>query len=411
MPVAQKKQVIDAINKLGRKVTVADVATKTGLPVLVTAQELNKVAAETNGHLQVGTTGDIAYSFDAGFQNAYLAKGIQRTLQVILEKAFQIGFYLLRISFGIMLVLSLVIVVGLIFIAITAMNKGSNDNDRDGGFSLDFFDFMILRDLFYWGAYSTYDPYQAGYSEPRRIERRKGNFLTDCFSFLFGDGDPNRGKEERRWQLIAEAIRAHHGVITAEQLAPYTGADPKKEDGALPVLVRFNGMPEVTDTGNIVYTFPDLQMTAGVRRDNSLPTFFREWPWVFSQVPGESLIPVYVVAGLNFFGAWWLATNMNQIPVLSDFSFLISLLTVYGTLFVTIPIARLIVINVLNTKIEMGNNRRHESAVLIENPSPELHEKLLQAKKYEIKEKRLSSKDVVYSTDKDLLDQEFDASP
>ncbi len=49
MDKQEKKTVIKAINELGRKVSVADVATKTGLPVLVVASDLNEVAAETKG--------------------------------------------------------------------------------------------------------------------------------------------------------------------------------------------------------------------------------------------------------------------------------------------------------------------------------------------------------------------------
>ena len=55
--------------------------------------------------------------------------------------------------------------------------------------------------------------------------------------------------------MVAQLIRNQGGVVTAEQLAPYTGADPKNEDGALPVLVRFNGFPEVTDEGFILVHF------------------------------------------------------------------------------------------------------------------------------------------------------------
>jgi hypothetical protein len=33
----------------------------------------------------------------------------------------------------------------------------------------------------------------------------------------------------------------------------------------LPVLARFNGSPQVDERGDIVYSFPDLQTTAGVR--------------------------------------------------------------------------------------------------------------------------------------------------
>jgi hypothetical protein len=33
----------------------------------------------------------------------------------------------------------------------------------------------------------------------------------------------------------------------------------------LPVLARFNGSPQVDERGDIVYSFPELQTTAGVR--------------------------------------------------------------------------------------------------------------------------------------------------
>lgn len=415
MQAPEKNQVIKAINELGRKVTAADVAAKTGLPLHVATTQLNHVAAETNGHLQVATTGDIAYGFDLGFQNAYLAKGIQRTLQIVGEKAFQIGFYLLRISFGIMLVLSLLAVVALIVVAIIAINQGrDSDGGRDGGgFNLDFFDFMILRDLLWWGSYSSYETYPRtiGYHEPTYIKRHDGNFLLDCFSFLFGDGDPNLGLEERRWQLIAEVIRENNGVVTAEQLAPYTGADPKKEDGALPALVRFNGRPEVTDIGNIVYVFPSLQVSATARYDAAPPKFFQEWRWQFSHVPFESLIPVYLLAGVNFLGSGWLFLNMNSIAVLSDFAPLINVLMMYGSLFVGVPVARYLVINVLNSGIVKRNEQRNGYAQLLTAPAPELEKKLLEAKQFQIAQQKISSDKIVYTTDKDVLEQEFDASP
>ena len=64
--------------------------------------------------------------------------------------------------------------------------------------------------------------------------------------------------------------------MTAEQLAPYTGADPTNEDGALPALVRFNGTPEVTDDGHILYTFPALQVSAaGHKYEWEVATIFK----------------------------------------------------------------------------------------------------------------------------------------
>ncbi len=91
---------------------------------------------------------------------------------------------------------------------------------------------------------------------------------------MFGDGNPNARLKEDRWQYIAQLIRANGGVVTAEQLAPYTDADPKNEDGVLPVLVRFDGRPEVTDSGNIVYLFPSLQISAATAQQSGLPPFY-----------------------------------------------------------------------------------------------------------------------------------------
>lgn len=36
--------------------------------------------------------------------------------------------------------------------------------------------------------------------------------MEAIFSFVFGDGDPNADFEERRWQRLADMIRAKSGV-------------------------------------------------------------------------------------------------------------------------------------------------------------------------------------------------------
>ena len=49
----------------------------------------------------------------------------------------------------------------------------------------------------------------------------KVSFFESFFSFVFGDGDPNRTFNERRLQRIAEVIRSKDGVVISEDLAPY----------------------------------------------------------------------------------------------------------------------------------------------------------------------------------------------
>jgi hypothetical protein len=424
MVTQEKDSVIKAINDLGRRVTAADIATKTGLPLLHATSELNKVASETNGHLQVSPTGDIAYSFDSGFQNAYLAQGMKKVIQEIVDKISKAAFFLLRISFGVGLILSFVVIAVLIIAVVLFVNKGSDNDSDSGGFGgiggFDFFDWMILRSFFSWGpmypVYTTYGyndynrPYDLNDKPTTRQPDTNNNFIMNCFSFLFGDGSPNLNLEDRKWQLIAQMIKQNNGVVTAEQLAPFTGADPANEDGVLPVLVRFDGKPEVTDSGNIVYTFPTLQVTAKSMSFAPLPTYLKEFDWEFTRVPTSSLVPVYILAGLNLFGALFLVGHLHStpvIPILHAFSGLIHWLLIYGTLFLVVPTIRYFVLKWRNAAIELRNIQRSQFAEALKNPAATLLKKLGEAQHYRIGEKRIKTDDVVYTTEKDVMDQDF----
>ena len=67
---------------------------------------------------------------------------------------------------------------------------------------------------------------------------------------------------------VGELISRNGGVITAEQLAPYLDppADYRpgelNEDFMVPALVRFGGSPSVDQDGQLLYTFPSLQVEA-----------------------------------------------------------------------------------------------------------------------------------------------------
>ncbi|MBY0552677.1 MAG: hypothetical protein K2W95_35670 [Candidatus Obscuribacterales bacterium] len=420
----EKKQVIDAIGELGRRVTPADVALKTGLPVLVVTQTMNAVAAETGGHLQVSSAGDVVYAFSPGFSNTYLTRGVMRFFEVATAKLGHVLFYLLKISFGIMLILSLLMVIVTVFIIFFSQKNG---DDRDGGDPrFDFLDYMILREIFAFTVYSQ-QPVVYDYNLPTVRKRKKSNFLLNCFSFLFGDGNPNEGLDEKTWQLVANVIKKHDNVVTAEQLAPYTGADPKNEDGVLPVLVRFNGKPEVTESGNIVYVFPDLSVTAGAASTatSTPPPYLREFKWKFTELDPGALLPVYVVAGLNFFGAWfvwWLFWGSPH----GQIGMVFNVLAVYGTLFLLVPSVRWVLMQGRNKQVDERNKQRAGFAEQLLSPPAPLQKKLAETRAYRLRDKTIGAKDIVYTTEKDALDQEdgldvqfkkmevgdtFDASP
>lgn len=441
----ERKQILKAINDLKLKVTPSDVATKTGLPILRVNSELNQIATDTGAHLLVSEQGDIAYKFQPNIQGAYMAKGIQRTVNKFGKKILDVLFFLVRISFGIMLIVSLIIISLLIIFLFIVMSQRGGGNDRHdglfgghgGGFHLSFFDYLILRDLIYWGTASSYR-HRYRLDQPTIRRPDQGNFLFNVYSFLFGDGNPNKNLEERKWAMIAQVIQNSGGVVTAEQLAPYTGADPANEDAVLPVLTRFDGKPEVTESGNIVYTFPSLQATVQESELSVLPPYLKEWDWKFSNVPDGGLTPVFILGGVNFCGAFFLLfTAMEKYQYnrygevifnrfgealanpMHPFLPLIQVLLVYGSLFLTVPAVRHLIQNNLNKKIEKRNLERKRNADLLQSPSDALLTKLAEAQEFKLDKRILTDANTVYDTSKDDMDQNykddlekrFDANP
>lgn len=427
MNSSSKDSVIAAIRELGHRVTPADVSVKTGLALHSSTMELNSIAADTGGTLEVSQDGVIVYRFPAGFETAYLLKGLIAALAWTATLLFNLGYYLLRISFGLMLVISLLVVVLLMIVAIVAMiaaalsdssGGGGGDIGDLGGGSSGFFELGDIFDIFCWspdpiylniGYYGHTGSQPASYIQTEQQVTAKSNFFLECFSFLFGDGDPNADLEERRWQLIAGVIRSKLGVITAEELAPYTGADPKNDSGVLPVLARFDGRPEVTETGNIIYVFPLLQVSAGKQNLKSLPTCLEERYWKFSAYPPGSLIKVLIFASLNFAGSWWLFKHVATILVLQHFVVLIDILLGYGVLFLAIPLLRLMSIVFLNIFIQHRNSTRLQYAdALSINASPALQDKLRESREFAIQLQLVGRDKITYTTDRDYLEQQLE---
>ena len=322
----EREAVLSALDALGSRVTLGDVARKSGLDLAVVEDVMRDVAADADGFsLEVSDAGDLVYVKPRGMVSvraALLSKSALLRMEPLAQRAAGIASYLVRVSFGSALVLSVVIVYTSIFVLLTSQQRSDNDNRRGSygrspmmmrGFYLNPFDVFWYWDPFYYRNYRA------------RIRRNgKYNFLEAVFSFVFGDGDPNEGYDAERWEAIGRLISNCNGVVTAEQLAPYTDSAPLLVGGAdvgiandegfvLPVLQRFGGVPEVDPNGNIFYRFPDLQKTAaqspgGQRRyRNQLPGFNLEKKWAFSEAEAGQLVGAAALGAANFFGVFYLS--------------------------------------------------------------------------------------------------------
>ncbi len=399
-----RDRIIEAVESLDYRVTIGDVSTRSGLELSLVQQGLNSLAQDAEGHLQVSSTGEIVYAFDRDLRDRLLARDRNAQLKAFLREAWKAIFYLIRISFGVVLVLSLAIVaVGIYLLLSSRDNDGDSRSDRGGG-GPGFIPSFLWFDLWY-----IFQPPIYGTERDYNAPREPG-FLQSVFSFLFGDGNPNAQLEETRWQTVASVIQANEGVVVAEQLAPYLEkASTENEDFVLPALVKFDGFPEVSDEGDIVYRFPQLQVQAAAKNASParLPAFLQEQLWKFSNAPSGKLVLAGALGALNFVGTWYLYFLLQSRVVpeeLAILNLLAPVLVAYGTLFLLIPAVRWLVIQQFNGQIVERNRSRSVFGQQLRTLNAQLKRKLEYARLYTQK-KIIGRSDIIYTTEQSTLEQ------
>ncbi len=482
----EKTKILEAIAVRGPRIVPVDIAADTGMALPAVMSELNNIASETNAHLEVTESGNIAYKFSNNLQQQYVANASRQmfrsafrvvsNIALIVMRAFVAAmFFLVRISFGLALVLGAILVVVLIVVVIIAglkaLTGGDGDSGGGDGFNFDFgnlFDFSFAGDrpfymywafdwlwdwFFFWryifppyGGFGYNAPYDAQNDYLNRSEEKKPNFLFNVFSYLFGDGDPNPNLEERKWQTIAQVLEANQGVVTAEQLAPYTGQDPTNEDWMIGIMQRFTGSPEVTEAGHIVYIFPAFQSSGTAstpntslrsgktesvepdnlsklfnqhigrqkaiqtsqRRSRAVEGYLAEMEWPFMSVNGGSLASIIAFGLVVLLGSIFLIFNVSWIPLLAAVKPLLYLLFGYGLLFFLIPALRFPIFRMINDGIIERNDAKMLYASQLKNPTPALSDKLHEARKVRMSGLSIGPDKTVYTTEKDALDQPDD---
>jgi hypothetical protein len=401
---------LQSIERLQYQATPGEFAVQAGLPLATVERDLQQLAIAVGGHLQVATTGEIVYKYPSNFRTILYNKSVGLQVKKYTDFAWKIAFYIIRMSFGLALLASLSIVV----LTILIFTIATMFSDNDGG-GIDFGDWGSGGGgsssswggtwwYFDWGGSST----PAETSDPAEKEKKQLNFLGAVFSFLFGEANPNANLEELRWRSIGQVIRKNQGAITAEQVAPYLEeATPHSEDHILPVLVRFNGIPEVSEIGDIVYRFPDTQTIAKQRKFKHLPPYLQEKSRRFSGATSEQVGLICALGALNFAGIFFIGALLKgaaAFGVLALVGSVYSLLAAYAVGFVTIPIVRLLWLQWTNRKVNIRNEKRRQRLTWLH--SADATRKLSFAEQFQV-QRTLSEADMVYNTEEDLLEQEI----
>jgi hypothetical protein len=418
--MAPNPTIMKAVEKLDYRVTAGDVASQVGLDVKIAEQGLLALASEAGGHMQVSDTGEIAYLFPSNFRSVLQSKYLRLRLQALWSQVWGLLFYLIRISFGIVLIASIILVMLAIIMIVIAMSASRQDNDdRDSGGGAFFFPHIWFGPDIFWFFSPNY--YDRDYSSRRSLRRgndsNRMSFLESIFSFLFGDGNPNADLEERRWRTVATVIRNNGGAVAAEQIAPYLddvrGTFGQDEDYMLPVLIRFDGRPEVSPDGQIVYHFPELQVTASDRHSQSVPAYLKESLWRFSAANSGQIT---LAAGL---GAFYLVATLVLGSLLSDGTIaaqiggLVAFVNgIYGVLlgyaiaFLTIPLIRYFWLKWRNKSVEARNEKRQQQAAALNDADATVQRKIAYAKRFAAITV-VNANNLAYTTESDLTEQEL----
>ena len=400
-------QIASAIEQLDYHVTVGEVAARAGMNIEVVQSGMLALASDVGANLQVTESGDVMYLFPRHYRAILRSKYVRLRLQTIWQKIWNVLFYLLRISFGIILVVSIMLIFAAIatIVISTSSNQDNSRRSRHSGINLGTFFWMDdLSWLFRPGRRHNRQPAHA----------KQMNFFEAVFSVLFGDGDPNATLEAQRWQSIGAMIRQNHGAIAAEQAMPYLDlpAVVTDEDFMIPILSRFNGHPKVTKQGELIYHFPELQTTAVERQQTQVTSALTESLWTFSRA---SLVQTTWTIGLgilNLTGALVLQSMLqSQAIALGGFvgfvGSILWVLLIYGIGFLAIPALRFCWIRYQNKQIHARNQQRMQKARCLQSPDSSLALKLRAAQTYQ-KEVVLSEKTLAYTTEKNMMDQMFD---
>jgi len=318
---------------------------------------------------------------------------------------------------------------------------------------------FYMMDMFYprplyfsggrnYGYYGNYDPYSRTSSNQQTKEEEEPNFFEKIFSYIFGDGNPNRGLEEARLRGAAEMIRFNGGSVVAEQLAPFCDVpDPDDVDGGLveegfvlPIVTQLGGVPTVTDEGDIVYLFEELQVSAsgetdvdaermreslirrrmemtgdmeGAAESGGRMEVLEEKQTEFSRTGTFGKVAAGGLGVVNLVGALYLGQVLTspamvgvQLPAIygvvqSGYPFLLA----YAILYNAIPALRYLYIQKANGEVDLRNSARRRWLTRVKEGGVRVARKLKAAKGMRQKMRRLGGagkEDMVYDTSADF---------
>ena len=206
--------------------------------------------------------------------------------------------------------------------------------------------------------------------------------------------------------------------MVAEQLTPYLDVplnkfDTDEDQHVLPVLVRFNGSPQVTDDGQLIYTFSELQKTVQTMAENdrieTIPDYLEEKSWKLSA--GNPTLVTYaaMIGGLILIlSLWFTGILPRSVPAPEGILRSVSMgALAYSSFYLGLPTLRWFIQGQKNSKIAARNSDRAKRARQLNTPDEVLENKLIQSKTFQ-QRLRIDQQPIAYDSGRDMLDQNLE---
>lgn len=310
------QKIITAFKKRKKGATAADICAATALPLTEVRQLLPKAADEYSAHLQVTESGEILYTFPAGFTSRYrgFSASANRFFSA-LSRAFNITMvFLFKAWIMIMLVgyflLFLAIALAGVMLMVVVQSKSSGSGKRSTSFAGPNI-FSLLWKI--WFVNEMTKPRYDYYPVPEKNKKEARPMHKAIFSFVFGEEDPNTRYEMQEDKAVIEYIQSNNGVICLAEYMAFTGKNSMEaESSILKFCMRFLGVPEVTEEGTIVYRFDELMLGSDSKKTVELASPVKRLK-EFSFNSTKMNVIFILINAVNFtFGSYFLYNAFNS---------------------------------------------------------------------------------------------------
>jgi hypothetical protein len=266
---AAYQKTVETLKRQPKGITAADLAAAAALPLPVAREMVNRAADEFRGRLRVTESSEILYDFPRGFTSRYrsLEARAGRFLNKLASAGLKILSWVFKAWILVMLLgyfaLFMLIALAALTLSMAGGSSSSDNRSRSGSggglfLASRIFD-LIIRLWFYSElTKSVGGPYRRSAQHPRGQPLHRA-----VFSFVFGEKDPNGGAAADEKRALIAYLGANRGLVSLPEYMAVTGLGPlDAEREILAFCAEFNGSPEATEEGTIVYRFQDILLRA-----------------------------------------------------------------------------------------------------------------------------------------------------